>query len=155
SYRNGHVQLGSAKPLPHSLDATFSATPQQFSLENTQLSAGKSHLVLSAKMVDYANPKVEGDYNAVVDTGELRGSLQNPNLPEGAVSLKGNFSYVRQMDRPMLAVLVLRGNASSEALTFANGDVRVAARNFKTGYSVAHGDATVTGLQADVLGGRL
>src|SRR5215475_7310469 len=47
SYRDGHVQVGTAKPLPHSLDARFSATPEQFTLENTQLSAGRSRLSLS------------------------------------------------------------------------------------------------------------
>src|SRR5215470_17377214 len=155
SYRNGYVQLGNRKPLPHGLDASFSATPRQFSLENAQLSAGKSNFVLSAKMVDYVNPRIEGDYRALVDAGELRRSLPNPSLPDGVLNLKGNFSYVRQMDRPMLAVMVLKGSASSDVLTFANGDLRVAARNVKTDYSLAHGDVTVTGLRTDVLGGHL
>ena len=155
SYRDGHVQVGTAKPLPHSLDARFSATPDQFTLENTQLSAGRSRVSLSMKVTDYANLKTGGDYHAVVDVGELRSTLKNPSLPDGTLHLNGSFSYARQMDRPMLAVVLLKGTANSEVLKFVNGDVRIAAQNLRTDYSLVHGDATVTGLRADLLGGRL
>ena len=155
SYREGHVQLGDAAPLPHRLDANFSATPQEFSLQNTQLSAGKSRVSLSAKVTDYANPKVEGEYNGAVDSGEVRRSLRNANLPEGTLLLNGKFSYARQPNHPMLAVIELKGSASSNALTFINGNTRIPAHGFAADYSLAHGNATVTGLRAEVLGGRL
>jgi translocation and assembly module TamB len=155
SYRDGHVQLSGGSPLPHSLDATFAATPQEFTLEKTQLTAGNSRVSLSAKVTDYANPKMQGDYRGLVDAGELRRTLRNANLPDGKVLLNGNFSYASEGTRPLLELAVVNGEASSEVLTFINGSVRVSAHNLGTKYSLAHGNATVTGLHAELLGGRL
>ena len=155
SYRNGHVRLSGANPLPHSLDATFSATPQEFALEKTQFRAGNSRLTLSASLTDYTNPKMHGQYQGVLDAGELRRTLRNTNLPEGKLLLNGNFSYASEGNRPMLEVAALNGEASSEILTFVNGNVRLSAHNLEAKYSLAHGNATVTGLHLDLLGGKL
>ena len=155
SYRDGHVQLSGAKPLPHSLDATFSATPQKFALQKTQLSAGNSRVTLSANVTDYANPKMHGQYQGIVDAGELRRTLRNTSLPEGKLLLNGSFSYANEGNRPMLEVAALNGEASSQILTFVNGNVRLSAHNLGAKYSLAHGNATLTGLHVELLGGKL
>jgi translocation and assembly module TamB len=155
AYRDGHVQVGDGNALPHSLDATFSATPQEFVLEKTELSTGSSHAVLSAKVSDYANPKLLGEYKALVDAGELRKSLRNANLPEGKLQLNGEFSYASEANRPLLAVAVVSGEARSEVLTFTSSGVRVSVQNLGAKYSLSRGNATVSGLHAQLLGGRL
>jgi translocation and assembly module TamB len=155
AYHDGHVQVGDANPLPHSLDARFSATPQELVLDNTELRTGNSRVALSAKVTDYSNPKLQGEYKALVDAGELRRSLRNENLPEGKLQLKGDFSYASEGSRPLLDVAVVNGEASSEVLTFNNGNVRVSTQNLEAKYSLSHGNATLSGLHARLLGGRL
>src|ERR1700683_3987303 len=62
AYDNGHLRYAEYGPLPHDLNATFSATPSGFSLDSAKLRVASSTLSLRAKLTDYAQPTVDGSY---------------------------------------------------------------------------------------------
>ncbi len=153
SYKDGHVRLGNTNPLPHSFDGRFWATPEEFTLESAELRTASSRISLSGKMRDYASPNIEAEYKALVDASEFRKALRNASLPEGKIQLNGKASYASRADRPLLAVVVVNGDATSSALTASAGGSRAVIKNLAAQYSLANGDAKVSGFRADVLGG--
>jgi translocation and assembly module TamB len=155
SYRDGHLRWSKNSSVPHSLNATFSATPQEFRIENAVLSTSSSRASLSGSMTDYLNPRVEASYKAVLDLNEFRRTLSNPSLPEGVVELSGAFNYANPQNQPLLTVIVMKGDVFSRALATRYNDSRIAVRDLSAHYSVGKGNATVSDLRARVLGGSL
>ena len=79
--------------MPHDLDAGFSATPQKFTLDRAQLTAGQSHIVLNATVNNYSNPAVQANYDASLVAGEFAKILKNPSIPTGTLRLTGFVKY--------------------------------------------------------------
>src|SRR5215469_6954734 len=60
SYRNGRLQYGDLKPLPHDLTVSFNATPSEFKLKPLVLSVASSTIRLEVGIQNYAHPSAEG-----------------------------------------------------------------------------------------------
>ncbi len=90
SYRDGHLQMGTYRPLPHNLDARFTASPATFTLQRAVLSSGPSQVVLTATLENYAQPHLTARYDGLVDTGQFRRIMNNPSLPLGVIRLAGS-----------------------------------------------------------------
>ncbi len=155
SYRNGHLQMGAYNPMPHDLDANFTATRQMFTLERAVLRSGRSQFTLKATLEDYAHPRLRASYDALLDTGEFRRIMKNPSLPSGVIRMAGTMNYQSRPNVPMMAALVLNGDLSSRALRVQtpsfNGDIA----NVGARYSVANGNLDVRDMHAYLLGGEL
>jgi translocation and assembly module TamB len=154
-YREGQLRLGSYAPIPHNLEARFTATPAAFSLPQAVVTSGRSRMVLSGTLQDYASPRFQAHYDAVLDAGELRRITRNNSLPQGTIRLAGALQYARELNRPMLESLFTQGNLSSAALRMQasglSGDVTdVAAK-----YTIRGGNLEVRDLRAHLLGGEL
>ena len=158
SYRNGKVQYGHYDPLPHNLDASFEATPSEFSLSPAVLSVGDSRFELSAKLADYSTaPRLTATYNARVDVGEFRNALNNPSLPLGTVRLEGTAEYQSTPNNaePLLDAIVAKGNISSPVLAVRNANMRGEIRDLRAGFRLANGNAALENVRANLLGGTL
>lgn len=155
SYRDGHIKYGSYNPIPHDLDARFAVTPTEFTLTQAVLRSGKSEFTLNASVQDYANPKLDGNYSALLDLTEFQRILRNPSLPAGNVNLAGTMNYQSEANRPILEGVALHGEMSSPRLVLQAANSRVAVSDVAARYDIANGDASLRNLTARVLGGDI
>ncbi len=155
SYDNGSLQMGTFNPMPHALQAKFIASPTQFTLQRAVLMSGRSQLLLTATLSDYAQPRLQGDYTALLDTGELARIMNNTSLPAGDVRLAGKMQYESRPNQPMLRTARLEGNLSSALLRVRNSSFRGDLRGLRADYRLAKGNLYVTNLGGRVLDGAL
>lgn len=71
SYNGGRIRYGTEPVFPHSLDASFSATPARFSLESALLKVGASSLSMQADITNYSNPIMDGRYDVRIRTQDF------------------------------------------------------------------------------------
>jgi translocation and assembly module TamB len=155
SYDQGKLQYGTYAPVAHNLDAGFSATPQKFTLDNAELSAGASHVVLNATMENFNNPLVQANYTASLVAGEFAKILKNPSIPTGTVQLAGFLRYQAQPNKSAVQTASLWGMLTSPELNVRTPSIHTGIRNLSAKYRLENGDADVQNLHAELLGGRL
>ena len=153
SYTDGHLQSGSFKPIPHSLDAEFDATPTTFHLTQAKLTSDTSQLVLTATLQDYSHPRVQAHYDATLDASQFRKILENPSLPVGLIRASGTVDYQEIANRSLLDTVVVKGDLNSKQLDVQTPDVRSQIRDIAAHYTLENGDATLTDFRASLLGG--
>ncbi len=155
SYTDGHLQSGSFKPIPHSLDAEFDATPTTFHLTQAKLISDTSQLVLTATLQDYSHPRVQAHYDALLDAGQFRKILQNPSLPVGLIRASGTVDYQEIANRSLIDTVVVKGDLDSKQLDVQTPAVRSQIRDIAAHYALENGDATLVDFRASLLGGVL
>jgi translocation and assembly module TamB len=155
SYRDGHVQMGNYRPVPHDFDADFDTTRDVFTLRRAVLKSGASHAELSAKIEDFAQPRVHANYSALVDSAEFRHITRNPALPSGVISAKGTLDYQSRPNVPMLATVKVNGDIGSRALRVQTSGFDGDITDIGAHYSLLNGNAAVTDIHAGLLEGRL
>ena len=155
SYRQGRIRYGAYNPLEHDLDATIGATPSGLTLKSLQIASGTSRITAQARLQNYSNPTVDGSYDALLATGELRNVLKNDALPSGEVSLRGKVHYQDQPGQPLMNNLAVEGELSSPSLAVENPQVRAAVHTLQAEYRLNQGNLEVRQMQADVLGGHV
>ncbi|MCU1307904.1 MAG: hypothetical protein JWN45_2599 [Acidobacteriaceae bacterium] len=153
AYHNGVLQFSNFNPMPHDLDAPFDATPTTFLLKNAVLTSGPSKFMLNARLDDYVNPRVEANYDAVVDAGEFRRIMKNPTLPVGVVRAVGAMRYQSEPNREMLDSLSLDGTLSSRALQVQMPSFHGTISQIGARYSLANRNIDVRDMRARLLGG--
>jgi translocation and assembly module TamB len=155
SYRDGHLQLQDAKPIGHNFDGRFVATPEEFRLESAELRTAHSRLSLVATVHNYSQPQMRATYNATVDSSEFRRALNNPSLPDGIVVSSGVLDYDAKAEGPLVASVNAQGEVRSAGVTVASQNSKIRIRDIGARYSLAHGNAAVTGIHAQLVGGTL
>ncbi len=154
-YRQGRVRFGDYNPVTHDLDAQFGANPSGLTLNSLRLSSGDSRLTAQAHLQDYANPVVDGSYDAVISTTQLREILKNESLPAGEISTKGTIRYQNAAGSPLLRTLSAQGKISSPRLGVDTPQARASVRAIRGDYRLENGTLEVRNLLVDLLGGRL
>jgi uncharacterized protein involved in outer membrane biogenesis len=154
-YRDGRVQLGGFNPVQHSVQARFSAAPSGLTLDSLVLNAGSSTMSVQARLQDYANPSVDGSYQAALSTGELGDILKVTWLPAGQVNLQGTLYYKSRADQPLLDSLSVAGQFRSPVLALNLLQARASVRALTGEYRLNSGTLEARNVQADVLGGRM
>ena len=155
SYADGHVIYGTYSLLAHSLNAKFQATPTTFELTRSQLSIGRSHLKLAATLQNYTNPIVRAQYAVSLDGSELAKVLHQASLPAGTIEASGTANYQQRPNISLLDSLEVRGEISSPVLDLKTPSARGRIQNVVGHYSLAHGDAVLNDLRAEILGGSV
>ncbi len=154
-YRQGRIRFDGYNPLPHDLEAHFRANPSGLTLDSVRLSSGDSRLTAQAHLQDYTNPVVDGSYEAVISTTQLRAILKNESLPTGAISTTGTIRYQNVAGAPLLRSLSAQGKISSAALGIDTPQARASMRALRGDYRLENGTLEVRNLVVDLLGGRL
>jgi len=155
SYRDGSLQYGDMKPLPHDLKASFIATPSEFTLKPVLLTVASSTIQLEGKVQNYSSPTADGAYKITIHPQDFRPVLNNPSIPTGEVTLAGSLRYQYQANVPALRTVVLDGRLNSRELAVNSPDLRTVIRNLRGEFKLANGNVDAHGLGADLLGGRL
>ncbi|MEY2414322.1 MAG: translocation and assembly module TamB, partial [Acidobacteriaceae bacterium] len=154
SYHQGSVQYANLKSLPHGLDLQFSATPAQLSLSSIVLTVGSSRISLQAKISDYANPRLGGNYNALVHTQDIAG-LMGGASPAGDVTLAGTIQYQSLPNQSLLRALALNGTVNSNGLKIDSVQGNVYVNKIQGRFRLADGNFTAPDVIAELLNGRV
>ena len=156
AYRDGRLQYGNLQPMNHDLNVNFEATPDVFTLNSGTLVLGNSRAVLSGTAKQYkTNPVVQAHYDLIADGGQLAQILGQPTLPTGIVKASGSLAFAQQPNQNLLNGAQLQGDLTSSSLAFNQPTLHTAVKNLSAHYSLKNGDANLTYLRADLLGGEL
>ena len=155
SYRDGRLQMGDSKPLPHDLDASLTATPSRFSLSPAELRVGASHARLEANVTDFGNPRVEGSYQFLIHTPDFQPLMKGSSVPAGDVVLSGSLAYQNAAGQTLLRSVTLQGRMDSRELVVVTPEVHTSIRALHGDYRLANGEFTASDVCADLVGGHL
>ena len=156
-YNAGRIVYGKYAPVEHNLQAKFGVTPQQFTLDKLDLTAGESRVGLNATVNDYSSPNMQatGGYEATLVTNDFKRILKDPSLPGGTVKLTGQMKYQADPNRPMLETVSVAGNVSSSGLNVKTPSLQTEIRDLYARYQLSGGNAEVNDIRARVMGGTL
>ena len=155
TYTDGHLKMSTFETIGHDFRTDFEYSPDKFIVRNAMLRSGGSHITVNAVMQNFAQPKINAEYVAQLNTGEFRKILKNPTLPIGVVDLNGKLQYVSEATKPFLEVLELDGTLASKQLQLITPSVKGDIRDIGANYSLKNGNADVKNMHASVLGGEL
>src|SRR5438270_947411 len=155
SYRDGHLKYGSFHSLPHELNASFSANPDQFQLKPLVLKVASSTVQIDGKVQNFSTPSANGSYKVTVFPQDFRHALNNPALPTGEIVLAGSLRYEYSADEPILRTLLMDGDLKSRELAVNSPQLRTLIRNFKGQFRLANGNLDARDVEAELLGGRV
>jgi translocation and assembly module TamB len=154
SYDNGRIRYGAEPAFPHSLQAKFSATPTQFSLQSAVLKVGSSALSLQADITDYNNPTMDGRYDIRIHTQDFS-AMTHPVASAGDVSLSGSMHYQSSSVQPMLRRISIHGQMNSDELAAAAPEGRFNLRRLQGRYQLVNGTFQAHDVNFETLGGRI
>lgn len=81
------------KPFLAGAEADFSLFPNQLQVKGLKISSGKSTVVASGQVVDFANPHADLAYTAVIDLAQAGDVMLIPQLRRGTATLNGTGRY--------------------------------------------------------------
>jgi hypothetical protein len=152
SYHDGRLQYARYNPLPHSLEATFTATPTVLSLEPAVLTVGSSTATLRIKVSNYTHPNVDGDYNLHIHAQDFA-EFAPATKPAGDLVVAGKINCPLSGDQPFMRVLAIDGEISGDALFADLSTGRIAARKLRGEYRLAGGSLHVNRIEVESLDG--
>jgi translocation and assembly module TamB len=155
AYSNGVLTIGSLRPLPHNLEAEFAATPTTFTLKHGTLTAGPSSASMNATVENYGNPTVKAQYQIILDGKQAAQILGEPSMPTGSVQTSGSLQFQQVSNRSAIESLAVSGNLNSRQLAVNAPSVRASVENLSANYSLAQGNASLTNLRGQIMGGSL
>jgi translocation and assembly module TamB len=153
SYDRGSLRYANDPTFSHSLDAGFSATPTDFSLESALLKVGASTLSVNAELVNYDNPAIQGRYDLHLHTQDLA-SILRPVTATGDVSLSGGFNYQYGENRPLLHSVSMDGHLASDQLIVSSAEGRLRLHRIQAGYRLENDVFQSSELSFEALGGK-
>jgi translocation and assembly module TamB len=154
SYQNGLVQYEYLRPLPHSLQASFDATPTELNLKPLLLALGGSRVQIEANVRDYSSALVaDGHYDVVLHTQDFAG-LSSANA-SGDVVLSGAMSYKEIAGQAALKNARLSGKIASNGLAISSPQAVVKIQKVAGKYQLADGNFETDGVALDLLNGRI
>src|SRR5215813_3349112 len=93
SYGNGWVADEGLNRFEHETKIDFKATRAQLAVRPLVVSTGKSRITVNATLDSFDRPQLDGQYDAVVDAGELAHILKDSAIPRGQIRLTGAVKY--------------------------------------------------------------
>ena len=153
-YNRGQIAIDGYTPVHHDTQISFAATSAGVTFERIHISTALSQVNAKGVVQGYSNPVVDGQYQALLSTADLREQLRSLPLSGGEIELAGSLSY-RAAPGPPLDAIKLRGRVSSKTLTAALSGTEVNFRSLAGDYALEDGTLRVTGLQTETLGGIL
>ena len=154
-YGDGRVETIDFRPITHRLQLSFTVNRSGMVVDPMTVATPKSTLTVHAKLTDYAQVHVEGNYDAVVSTIELARIIKNQSIPSGGVSLTGGLRYDNDPHKGAANSVYLDGHMSSPQLVMNMGQMQTTAKSIRAEYRLQNGNLSVRNLGADLLGGHL
>src|ERR1700730_23334 len=155
SYREGRLQYGNMKSLPHGLKASFNASRSEFTLKQLALTIASSTIQFDGSVRNYSRPTAQGSYRITIHPQDFGPVFKTPSIPTGEVTLAGSLRYQYEANAPVLRTVVLDGRVNSPELAVSSPDLRTVIRNVRGEFQLANGNLDARVLEVDLLGGRL
>ena len=153
SYDQGTLRMSAARPLPHSLRASFTADRNSANLQSAEMDLGKSRVWLNAQLQNYAAPQLTGNYRLLVYPQDFRDVLNNPQLPSGEINLAGNLDYNAADSRPFMRAIAVDGRLSSPQLLVNTPQAHTKIEAVQGHFQLRDGKLA-SALSAGLLGGK-
>jgi translocation and assembly module TamB len=155
SYEDGVIDYAQLRPLRHSMQASFDASPSELNLKPLVLRLGGSRVALRASVKDYSTtPVATGSYDVVLHTQDFAGLLSTAQTA-GDVALHGKLKYQDVPGRLMLRNATLSGSIDSDGLTLSSPQANVRIEKIAGSYQLANGNFKADDFTMDLLDGRL
>jgi len=154
-YQQGRVQFSDFNPLEHDLEAEFTVAASGLQLEQFLLTTAQSRISLRGNLNDYGKPTVEGLFDALISTEDVRAVLKVPSLPIGQVTTAGSLQYRNDGGASFLDSLLVDGQLHSPLLAIRLPQARGDLREVRSHYRLEEGNLVADGLRANLLGGDL
>ncbi|HZQ18398.1 MAG TPA: translocation/assembly module TamB domain-containing protein [Terriglobales bacterium] len=155
SYRSGLIQYEHLRPLPHSLRASFDATPSELNLRPLVLNVGGSRIALEATVENYSTaPVANGHYDIALHTQDFSGLLTSAKAA-GDVVLRGAIRYKDVAGQSMFRNATLSGDVDSNGLTLTSPEAVVKVKKIAGKYELANGNFRADAFALDLFDGQL
>ena len=154
-YRDGRITYGNTNPLAHDLNASFQATPSEFTLRPLVLTVASSTIELTGNVQSYSSPFVQGKYKITIHPQDFRPVLKNPSTPAGEVVLAGTLRYQYEENASVFKTVVADGKLDSRELAVSSPDLRTNIRNVRGQFRLLNGNLDIHELAADLLDGHV
>jgi translocation and assembly module TamB len=154
-YGRGRIVFKKYNPIEHSLQASFVASRAGLTVDPLIVKTPKSSITAQATLADYANPRIQGQYEMALYTPEIAQVLKNSSLPAGEIVTKGTMRYESAAGGSLLDGLRVDGSLRSAQLALHTGQVRAELEAVRGAYTLERGKLGIPNLQADALGGHL
>jgi translocation and assembly module TamB len=155
SYRDGKLKMAKMQPLPHSLDVSFTASPDQIGLSSVVFQVAHSRAELNGNVSNFGDPKVEAHYKVLVHTQDFQPMVSDTSSAAGDVVLNGSLKYQNVAGQPTLRNVLLEGKLESQELQVVTPQAHLPVRAIHSNYRLAGGNVEATAFTADLLGGHL
>jgi translocation and assembly module TamB len=153
-YNRGQIAVDGYTPVRHATDLSFTATNAGITFDRIHLSTGRSQLSVRGAVRGYSSPIVEGQYEALLSTADLREQLRSLPISGGEIDLAGSVSYRAVAGAPLNS-LKLSGHVASKTLMATVSGTKVKFQSLAGNYALENGTLRVTGLQTETMGGTL
>ena len=155
SYDHGQFVSERIRPVAHAMRLQFAADRSGLDLSQLSLQIGRtSHLTLDARLTNYEQPRIEGNYRGDVLLDDLSSALRLHTIPRGAVSLEGGFAYDSSAQGPIMREVQLKGRAQSAKLDVRTGQQPLEVSGVSAAYELKDANLRVTDFSLTVLGGQ-
>ena len=154
-YDHARIVAKDFDPVEHAARLKFAASRSQLDIESMLLTVGNSRLTAHATLVNYANPDIQGTYDAVLFTQEIARILKSPSLPSGQVAVAGSLRYRNIPQESFLEAAYIDGRISSSLLNLRAGQASADAKSIRGAFSLEKGSFRVQDLDAELLQGHL
>jgi translocation and assembly module TamB len=154
-YGRGRIVAKDFNPVEHAAQLKFTASRSEFDLDPLVFTTGNSRLTARAKLTNYADPRVQGSYDAVLFTQEIGNILKNPSLPVGQVSLSGTLRYENIFGGSFLDAAYIDGRLSSDQLRLRSGQIAADANSVRGAFQLEKGNLHIQNFETDLLKGHL
>jgi translocation and assembly module TamB len=155
SYRDGKLKMAKMQPLAHSLDVSFTASPDKIGLSSAVFQVAHSRAEMNGNVTNFGDPKVEAHYKVLVHTQDFQPMVSDTSSAAGDVMLNGSLKYQNVAGQPALHNVLLEGVLESQELQVVTPQAHLPVRSIHSNYRLAGGNVEATAFTADLLGGHL
>ena len=155
SYDQGRLLLSGFNAVTHAMELNFTADRNGVTLAPGVVHAGGSRVTLQASMTNYANPQIDGKYEADVFTGELGKTMKVASMPVGEVRGSGTLGFRSVPGQPALNGLRVDGQLQSARVSLAAGQAAAEVTSVRGSLVLANGNLRVRNVEAKAAGGSL
>lgn len=155
SYDRGVVRVKGLNPIEHDTRMNFSASRMEFDARPLYVRVGATRFTTVVKLTNYQRPNVQLTYAGTVSTPELARILKTPELPTGQVAMSGSVRYQYVPGQSFFDETHANGQFSSARMGIRIRRAATEAQAVRGSFSIDKGNLHVSGLQANLLQGRL
>ncbi|MGH9503842.1 MAG: translocation/assembly module TamB domain-containing protein [Terriglobales bacterium] len=140
--------FGGYRPFAWTAEAHFSLERNQVEVRSLKATSGRSRLQAAGQVVNFSQPKVDGDYDVSLDLAEAAALTRRPEVRRGTLQLKGHGSWSAQDFSSLGRVLISN-------LDWRDAPVGVHNASLTAQYAVDPVRLALSQIQGHVLGGSV